>query len=71
MGFSHGFRPERGQHDALDALAVGITRQHVNWIFDADIAAYFDTVFHDWMLLFLEHRIGDRRWPPSPGLLAA
>ena len=61
LGFSYGFRPGRGQHDALDALAVGITQRHVNWILDADIAAYFDTVSHDWMLRFLEHRIGDRR----------
>ena len=61
LGFSYGFRPERGQHDALDALAVGISQRHVNWILDADIAAFFDTVSHDWMLRFLEHRIGDRR----------
>jgi RNA-directed DNA polymerase len=61
LGFSYGFRPGRGQHDALDALAFGITQRHVNWILDADIAAYFDTVSHDWMLRFLEHRIGDRR----------
>ena len=61
LGFSYGFRPGRGQHDALDALAVGISQRHVNWILDADIAAYFDTVSHDWMLRFLEHRIGDRR----------
>lgn len=61
LGFSYGFRPGRGQHDALDALAVGITQRHVNWILDADIAAYFDTVSHEWMLRFLEHRIGDCR----------
>ena len=61
LGFSYGFRPGRGQHDALDALAVGISQRRVNWILDADIAAYFDTVSHDWMLRFLEHRIGDRR----------
>jgi len=61
LGFSYGFRPGRGQHDALDALAVGITQRRVNWILDADIAGFFDTVSHDWMLRFLEHRIGDRR----------
>jgi RNA-directed DNA polymerase len=61
LGFSYGFRPGRGQHDALDALAVGISQKHVNWILDADIAAFFDSVSHDWMLRFLEHRIGDRR----------
>src|ERR1043166_8315186 len=61
LGFSYGFRPGRGQHDALDALAVAITERRVNFILDADIAAFFDTVSHDWTLRFLEHRIGDRR----------
>ena len=61
VGFSYGFRPKRGQHDALDALAVGITRTKVNWILDADISRFFDTVSHDWLIRFLEHRIGDAR----------
>src|SRR4051794_550986 len=42
LGFSYGFRPGRGQHDALDALAVGITGTKVNWILDADIRSFFD-----------------------------
>ena len=61
LGFSYGFRPGRGQHDALDALAVGIETRAVNWMLDADIAGFFDTVNHDWLLRFVEHRIGDRR----------
>jgi len=61
LGFSYGFRPGRGQHDALDALAVGITRQRVSWVLDADIAGFFDAVSHEWLLRFLERRIGDRR----------
>jgi len=61
LGFSYGFRPKRGQHDALDALAVGITRTKVNWILDADISKFFDTVNHTWLIRFLEHRIGDPR----------
>jgi len=61
LGFSYGFRPGRGQHDALDALAVGITRTKVNWIVDADIAGFFDAVSHEWLIRFVEHRIGDRR----------
>lgn len=61
LGFSYGFRPGRGQHDALDALAVGLQRRKVNWILDADIRAFFDEIDHAWMLRFLEHRIGDRR----------
>jgi group II intron reverse transcriptase/maturase len=61
LGFSYGFRPGRGQHDALDALAVGITRTKVNWIVDADIAGFFDAVSHEWLMRFVEHRISDRR----------
>jgi RNA-directed DNA polymerase len=61
LGFSYGFRPGRGQHDALDALAVGIESRKVNWILDADIAGFFDTVGHDWLVRFVEHRIGDKR----------
>ena len=60
-GFSYGFRPRRGQHDALDALAVGISQRRVNWILDADIAGFFDTVSHEWLLRFVEHRVGDQR----------
>jgi RNA-directed DNA polymerase len=61
LGFSYGFRPGRGQHDALDALVVAIETRKVNWILDADIRSFFDTVSHDWLLRFLERRIGDRR----------
>lgn len=61
LGFSYGFRPGRGQHDALDALASGITRTKVNWILDADIRSFFDEVSHKWLERFVEHRIGDRR----------
>ena len=61
LGFSYGFRPGRSQHDALDALAAGIEHRKVNWILDADIAGFFDTVSHDWLIRFVEHRVGDRR----------
>lgn len=61
LGFSYGFRPGRGQHDALDALAVGIERRRVNFILDADIASFFDTVSHEWLIRFVEYRVGDRR----------
>lgn len=61
LGFSYGFRPGRSQHDALDAVAVGIDKLVVNWILDADIAGFFDAVSHEWLLRFVEHRIGDRR----------
>ncbi len=61
LGFSYGFRPGRGTHDALDALCVGITSKKVNFILDADIRSFFDTVNQDWLIRFVEHRIGDRR----------
>jgi len=61
LGFSYGFRPGRGQHDALDALATAIIRMKVNWILDADIHSFFDSVSHDWLVRFVEHRIGDPR----------
>jgi RNA-directed DNA polymerase len=61
LGFSYGFRQGRGQHDALDALAVGITRRKVNWVLDADIRGFFDAIDHGWLMKFVEHRIGDHR----------
>ncbi len=61
QGFSYGFRPGRGAHDALDALAYGIERRKVSWIVDADIRGYFDAIERGWLVRFLEHRIGDRR----------
>jgi RNA-directed DNA polymerase len=61
LGFSYGYRPERGQHDALDALAAAITRTKVNWILDADVRSFFDSVSHDWLVRFVEHRVGDPR----------
>ena len=61
LGFSYGFRPGRSQHDALDALWVGIMRKRVNWIIDLDIRSFFDKLQHEWLIKFVEHRIGDRR----------
>ncbi len=61
LGFSYGFRPERSQHDALDALIVGISSKKVNFILDADIRSFFTEVSQQWVVRFLEHRIGDKR----------
>lgn len=61
LGFSYGFRPGRRQHVALDALSVGITTKKVNWVLDADLRAFFDTLRHEWLVKFVEHRIADRR----------
>jgi group II intron reverse transcriptase/maturase len=61
LGFSYGFRPGRSQHDALDALAVGIKHTKVNWILDVDVRSFFDTVSHEWLIRFIEHRMADPR----------
>jgi RNA-directed DNA polymerase len=61
LGFSYGFRPGRSPHQALDALTVGITTKRVNWVLDADIRGFFDTLDHGWLVKFVEHRVADRR----------
>src|SRR3954471_14535802 len=61
LGFSYGFRPGRSTHNGLDALAVGIDSTNVNWIIDADVRSFFDELSQQWLVRFLEHRIGDRR----------
>jgi len=61
LGFSYGFRPDRGAHDAMDALVVAIESRRVNFILDADIRSFFDTVSQDWLIRFVEHRVGDQR----------
>ena len=61
LGFSYGFRPKRSPHQALDALTVGIETRRVNWVLDADIRGFFDTLDHEWLVRFLEHRVADQR----------
>lgn len=61
LGFSYGFRPGRGQHDALDVLQVALYRRKVNWVLDADIRKFFDQVDQEWLMRFLAHRIRDKR----------
>jgi group II intron reverse transcriptase/maturase len=61
LGFSYGYRPGRNPHMALDAVSVGLERRKVNWVLDADLKAFFDTVEHEWVLKFLQHRIADQR----------
>jgi RNA-directed DNA polymerase len=61
LGFSYGFRPGRGAHDAMDALVVAIERKKVNHIVDADIRSFFDSVSHEWLIKFVQHRIADKR----------
>lgn len=61
VGFSYGFRPGRSQHQALDALAVGIHRRKVGWVLDADIRGFFDAIDHEWLGKFVAHRVADPR----------
>ena len=61
LGFSYGFRPERSQHNALDALYVGLLTKKVNWVLDADISGFFDAIDRGWLVKFIEHRIADQR----------
>jgi len=61
LGFSYGFRPGRSPHDALDALAAGITTKKVNYVLDADISDFFSTLDQAWLMKFLEHRIADKK----------
>jgi group II intron reverse transcriptase/maturase len=60
-GFSYGFRPGRGPHQALDALTAGIQWKRVNWVLDADIRGFFDNMSHEWIMKFIAHRVTDRR----------
>jgi len=61
LGFSYGFRPGRSAHKALDALAVGIQSRKVNYILDADIRGFFDSLDHQWLIQSVEQRIADER----------
>lgn len=61
VGFSYGFRPKRSQHQALDALYVGLQTRKVNYVFDADIRDFFNKINREWLIKFIEHRIADKR----------
>ncbi len=61
LGFSYGFRPAKSAHNALDAVAVGVSTKKVNWILDADISKFFETIEHNWLIKFIEHRVADAR----------
>jgi RNA-directed DNA polymerase len=68
LGFSYGFRPKRSPRDALDALSVGITSTKVNYILDADIARFFETVSQESLIRFLNHRIGEAHHSADPAM---
>jgi group II intron reverse transcriptase/maturase len=61
LGFSYGFRPGRNPHQALESLKKALMTERVNWVLDADIRSFYDSVDHEWMLRMLAHRIADPR----------
>ena len=61
LSCSYGYRPGRSQHDALDDIGRTIQQKKVSYIVEADIKGFFDSVNHEWLLRFLEHRIADKR----------
>lgn len=61
MGFSYGFRPGKGAHDALDALTAGIVWKKVDWILDADVRGFFDNMSHEYLMQLIQKRVGDPR----------
>ena len=61
LGFSYGARPGRSQHNALDAVYVAIAQRQVNWVFDADLRKFYDSLDHGWLMKFVEHRVSDQR----------
>ncbi len=65
LGFSYGFRPGRGAHQALDALSVALTQKRVNYVLDADIRGFFDSISHEWMRKFVQHRVADTGYSGS------
>jgi RNA-directed DNA polymerase len=58
---SYGYRPGRTQHQALDQLGRTIQQRRVNYVVEADIKGFFDHVNQEWLMKFLERRIGDKR----------
>jgi len=61
LGFSYGYRPGKSQHNALDALFIGLERKKVDWVLDGDVSSFFDGLDHEWLIKFIEHRLADRR----------
>src|SRR4030095_4457553 len=61
LGISYGYRPGKGQHNALDALYTALLTRKVNWVLDGDISSFFDGLDHEWLIKFIEHRVADQR----------
>jgi RNA-directed DNA polymerase len=61
MSCSFGGRPGRGAHQALATLHERIAGGKIEWVVEADLKNFFGSLSHEWMLRFVEHRVGDRR----------
>jgi len=61
LGFSYGFRPRRNPHQALNALQTALMKERINWVLDADVRSFYDSVDHEWLLRIMAHRIADPR----------
>jgi len=55
---SYGFRPKRDAHQALEAVARAL-REGYTQVFDADLAAYFDSIPHQDLLAQVARRVAD------------
>ena len=58
---SFGGRPGQGAHHALATLTEVIAGRKVSWVLEADLKNFFGSLNHDWVLRFVEHRVGDPR----------
>lgn len=59
---SFGFRPGRNCHMAVREIIEMVQYRKTNYVVEADIRSYFDTIPHDWLMKMLEHDIADRRF---------
>ena len=58
---SHGYRPGRTSHQAIDQLGRTMQQRKVSFVVEADIKGFFDHVNQEWLMKMLRHRIADER----------
>jgi RNA-directed DNA polymerase len=56
-----GGRAGRGARQALATLYEQIAGGKIEWVLEADLKNFFGSLSHEWMLRFVEHRVGDPR----------
>jgi RNA-directed DNA polymerase len=57
---SYGFRPGRGQHQALDEVGRVICTRPTGWVLEIDVTAYFDSIVREQLMEMIEKRVRDR-----------